>query len=151
MFKTITTSFGSSAVLKSIQKKYSSRKLLLLANQNDNDSFQLVDFSNQPTIFKTPQRYTVLNSFDSIQKNSIFTYHFFELSTDTLDAFDSQVDNLAGKTATTLLNLKPLDQKPYNRAILEISQNSAVPESLQALVSKYRNQNYYKTNYQVVG
>lgn len=150
MSKIITTSFGSHAVLKLIQEKYSSRNLLILANQNDNDSYQMVDFSGEPTIFKTPQRYTVLDSFNVTKKGPVFTYHFFELSEDSLDAFDNQIGGWASTSSTALFNLKPLDQKPYNRVILEISQSDTVPEYLEKVVNKYRNQNYFKTTYQIV-
>ncbi|KRN93148.1 hypothetical protein [Pediococcus stilesii] len=160
MTRNLISSFGSKSILESIKKKNSDRKMIILSNTSENDSFQLVDFSDRENIFQSPNRYQVLFESGFSITGNLFRFDFFELSDDSLKAFDQKIQNWANSNADSydLQNsflLNPLDGKPSNRALLTIwnqesNRSTFEVRDLQNIIAPYTNQNYFRTIYQVV-
>jgi hypothetical protein len=157
MFKNLITSFGSKSILEMIKKQHPDRAMVLLANKSDNNNFQLVDFSGESNVFQSPLHYQVISQSGQSVAGNIFTFDFFELSDDTLKAFDTKISQWANQNANSyelqnVLILNPIDSKPNNRAILSIWNAAASNATIEArelknLIAPYTNQNYFRTTY----
>ncbi|MBB1062381.1 hypothetical protein [Limosilactobacillus fastidiosus] len=82
MLSQLSLTFGSRQILQDIIDKYPDRKFKLMQASEHSHNLALFDFSNKPTVFKSPVEYTVLGEQLSSEYRGILYYQSFQVDND---------------------------------------------------------------------
>lgn len=82
MLSKLSLTFGSRQILQGIINKYPDRKFKLMQASVHSNNLALFDFSNEPTIFKSPVEYTVLGERLNSNYRGILYYQLFQVDND---------------------------------------------------------------------
>lgn len=101
MIKSISATFGSKPVLQEVIKRHPERQFKLLQSNSTQQQLQLLDISDQPTIFQSAVEYRVLGHCGNNDFRGLMNFEFFKLEPDGQKTLRSAVNN-------SLLNDPPL-------------------------------------------
>ena len=157
MLNKLSITYGSKKVLDNIEKKNANRKFALVSNNSQDNSYALIDFSNETNIFSNPNEFDVLFNRNENYNGGLFFFNYFDLSEEQITLFDDRIKKWATKNNKSIdvLNtiiLRPLNEKNTNRVVLNICAKSANESSFELMefkkiINQYKNINYFKTNY----
>ena len=82
MLSKLSLTFGSRQILQGIIDKYPDRKFKLMQASVHSNNLALFDFSNEPTIFKSPVEYTVLGERLNSNYRGILYYQSLQVDND---------------------------------------------------------------------
>lgn len=82
MLSKLSLTFGSRQILQDIIDKYPDRKFKLTQASIHSNKLALFDFSNEPSVFKTPVELTVLGERLNSNYRGILYYQSFQVNTD---------------------------------------------------------------------
>ncbi|UQS86420.1 monooxygenase [Nicoliella spurrieriana] len=94
MISNIYVTFGSKDYLSKILAQNVNRDLHLFNSITNNDSFELVDLSNQDTIFKNPINYNVITHSGIDFWNGTISYINVDLDDNQQKIIDAKINNI---------------------------------------------------------
>lgn len=100
MLKNISATFGSKKVLQDVIARHPERQFQLLQSNATTQQLQLLDLSDQPTIFQSSVEYRVLGHYGDTEFRGLMNFEFFKLELDDQKMLRSAVN-------TGLLNNPP--------------------------------------------
>ncbi|MHA8110035.1 hypothetical protein ACYATP_00600 [Lactobacillaceae bacterium Melli_B4] len=93
MIANISITFGTKDFLNNIVEQHLDRNLHLFASDN-NDTYELVDSSGEPSIFKSPINYTSINHEGTDNWNGYISYINLDLDENQQKVLDATINNL---------------------------------------------------------
>lgn len=109
MLTKISLTFGSQALLQSIEEQHPDRQFKLMQASTHSNKIALFDFSNQETVFKSPVKFRVLNESLNSQPNGLLFYQSFQVNNDRQEMLNNVLNKLID-TDNKLMNGKYLLQ-----------------------------------------
>lgn len=82
MLKTMSATFGSTELLQKIIDKHPERSFKLLQSSHSDEQLQLLDLSDEPSVFMSPINYAILASSSENPNNGVFHFEHFSLGED---------------------------------------------------------------------
>jgi len=140
----LNVTFGSKDLLTQYISSYPERSFKLLQSNNDPDDlqYQLIDVSNEPSIFKYGKSFSIIESSGSDELRGLFHFTFFKLNNDQIKSF----------VALTKLKIFNNSEKPFLRALLLQDNNNINEYILLTLWATNRELDHWRDSrsYQVI-
>ena len=96
MLRNLAFTFGSRDVLKQFIAEHPDRKLILLASSTgDNQGLQLIDASDQPSLFSAGLDYRVRLHQGTTDWKGFYSFSYFKFDPHTAEAFEAKTTRLA--------------------------------------------------------